>query len=225
MRGHVSDCVCCTQGNFALRGEFLSARAERNQRAAKGWAQDGRSAPIFAHPLDPRCGGYPLNIAQPFRRAKSEWQSKFPPGHFVVADFVSLASPGPGKARSLHRSISAPRAALRAVALRNARLRASVLSNANPLRWALRWGPPSAACWTENFEWCGSKTAPGFDEPTLPARSRRRGGLWPPAGRSGTGPYEGVKPFSSFAVGAGPRPARSSLPPERGKVSGRRPDG
>ena len=72
MRGHVSDCVCCTQGNFALRGEFLSARAERNQRAAKGWAQDGRSAPIFAHPLDPRCGGYPLNIAQPFRRVKSE---------------------------------------------------------------------------------------------------------------------------------------------------------
>ena len=106
MRGHVSDCVCCTQGNFALRGEFLSARAERNQRAAKGWAQDGRSAPIFAHPLDPRCGSYPLNIAQPFRRVKSEWQSKFPPGHFVVADFVSLASPGPGKARSLHRSSS-----------------------------------------------------------------------------------------------------------------------
>ena len=211
MRGHVSDCVCCTQGNFALRGEFLSARAERNQRAAKGWAQDGRSAPIFAHPLDPRCGGYPLNIAQPFRRAKSERQSKFPPGHFVVADFVSLASPGPGKARSLHRSISAPRAALRAVALRNARLRASVLSNANPLRWALRWGPPSAACWTENFEWCGSITAPGFSQPTLPVRIL--------AGRSGTGPYEGVKPFSSFAVGAGPRPARSSLPPQRDRKS------
>ena len=141
MRGHVSDCVCCTQGNFALRGEFLSARAERNQRAAKGWAQDGRSAPIFAHPLDPRCGSYPLNIAQPFRRAKSERQSKFPPGHFVVADFVSLASPGPGKARSLHRSSSPTQ---------------------TRLRWALRWGPPSAACWTENFEWCGSKTAPGL---------------------------------------------------------------
>ena len=73
MRGRASDCVCCTQGNFALRGEFLSARAERNQRAAKGWAQDGRSAPIFAHPLDPHYGGYPLNIVQPFRRVKSEW--------------------------------------------------------------------------------------------------------------------------------------------------------
>ena len=47
-----------------------------------------------------------MNIAQPFRRVKSERQSKFPPGHFVVADFVSLASPGPGKARSLHRSSS-----------------------------------------------------------------------------------------------------------------------
>ena len=60
---------------------------------------------------------------------------------------------------------------------------------------------------------CGSITAPGFFQPTLPVRIL--------AGRSGTGPYEGVKPFSSFAVGAGPRPARSSLPPSRGKVAGR----
>ena len=30
--------------------------------------------------------------------------------------------------------------------------------------------------------WCGSKTAPGFSQPTLPVRFHRRGGLWPPAG-------------------------------------------
>ena len=77
-----------------------------------------------------------------------------------------------------------------------------LLSNANPLRWALRWGPPSAACWTENFEWCGSKTAPGFDEPTLPARSRRRGD---PCGRPraglGQAPTERPESFPYF-VGA-----------------------
>ena len=42
---------------------------------------------------------------------------------------------------------------------------------------------------------------------------RRRGGpMWPPAGRSGTGPYENntVAPIS--AVGAGPRPARKAFP-------------
>lgn len=64
--------MCCsfvTQSRAA--GYFLDG-PESNQRAAKGWAQDGRSAPIFAHPLDPHYGGYPLNIAQPFRRAKSE---------------------------------------------------------------------------------------------------------------------------------------------------------
>ena len=166
MRGRASDCVCCTQGNFALRGEFLSARAERNQRAAKGWAQDGRSAPIFAHPLVPHYGGYPLNIAQPFRRTKSEWHSAISSGPLRRRGFRI-----PRFARTGQSSLTP----------------SLLLSNANPLRWALRWGPPSAACWTENFECCGSKTAPGFDEPTLPARSRRRGGLWPPASEV-TGP-------------------------------------
>ena len=41
---------------------------------------------------------------------------------------------------------------------------------------------------------------------------RRGGPMWPPAGRSGTGPYENntVAPIS--AVGAGPRPARKAFP-------------
>ncbi len=89
----------------------------------RGTAQNGHSVSIFAHPIPfvasrhlpltggvgprtPIYGSYPLEQAESFRRAKSEWVSEFPPGHFVVADFVSLASPGPGKARSLHRSSS-----------------------------------------------------------------------------------------------------------------------
>ena len=92
-------------------------------RGSPGDAADGHFVPIgpppyplcrFAtsppdrgsRPPDPHYGGYPLEQAESFRRAKSEWVSEFPPGHFVVADFVSLASPGPGKARSLHRSSS-----------------------------------------------------------------------------------------------------------------------
>ena len=45
-----------------------------------------------------------------------------------------------------------------------------LLSNANPLRWALRWEPPSAAYWVENCRWCGSAAAPGFAEPTCPVQ-------------------------------------------------------
>ena len=33
-----------------------------------------------------------MGQAEKFRRAKSEWPLRFLPGHFVVADFVSLAS-------------------------------------------------------------------------------------------------------------------------------------
>ena len=44
---------CDGEQGSALRGGFLSARAERNQRTAKGWAQDGHCVPIFARPLDP----------------------------------------------------------------------------------------------------------------------------------------------------------------------------
>ena len=33
----------------------------------------------------PHYGGYPLSQAGNFRRAKSEWRSKFPPGHWALA--------------------------------------------------------------------------------------------------------------------------------------------
>ena len=48
---------CDGEQGSALRGGFLSARAERNQRAVKGWAQDGHCVPIFACPLDPHFTG------------------------------------------------------------------------------------------------------------------------------------------------------------------------
>ena len=48
----------------------------------RGTAQDGHSVSIFALPPVPHYGGYPLGQAEHFRRAKSEWQSKFPPAHW-----------------------------------------------------------------------------------------------------------------------------------------------
>ena len=70
--------------------------------------RNGVAAPASMPPTPwtPIYGGYPLG-GQSISGAQnlSGW-SKFPPGHFVVADFVFLASPGPGKARSLHRSSS-----------------------------------------------------------------------------------------------------------------------
>ena len=55
-------------------------------------------------------------------------------------------------------------------------------SNANPLRWALRWGP------------CGFTPALGFTELMIPVRMT--------AGRSGTGPYK-KQAASRSAVEAG----------------------
>ena len=52
---------CDGEQGSALRGGFLSARAERNQRAAKGWAQDGHSrAHIRPPPGPPFYGGRQL---------------------------------------------------------------------------------------------------------------------------------------------------------------------
>ena len=70
-------------------GEFLSARAERNERAAKGWAQSAGTAlpplpPCCTPPGPPFYGGYPLGQAEHFRRAKFERVFKFPPGHWAL---------------------------------------------------------------------------------------------------------------------------------------------
>ena len=68
----------------------------------------------------------------------------------------------------------------------------------------------------------GATGAPGASRPTngaafyrgIPAFQSRRGGpMWPPAGRSGTGPYMKNGNVPASAVGAGPRPARYSPEP------------
>ena len=67
----------------------------------RGTAQNGHSVSIFAHPIPfvasrhlpltggvgprtPIYGSYPLEQAESFRRAKSEWVSEFPPGHWAL---------------------------------------------------------------------------------------------------------------------------------------------
>ena len=107
-------------------GEFLSQRWERNQwprppslapsgqftlRIA-GDAADGlrlRFAPprsIGPFSPDPKYGGYPLRWAEHFRRAKSEWQSIFTPGHWAL----SLQKLGPGTVPQLRLSLPNQRA-------------------------------------------------------------------------------------------------------------------
>ena len=102
-------------------GEFLSQRWERNQwprppslapsgqftlRIA-GDAADGLrlrfAPPRSIGPLspDPIYGGYPLRWAEHFRRAKSEWQSIFTPGHWAL----SLQKLGPGAVPQLRLSL------------------------------------------------------------------------------------------------------------------------
>ena len=48
-----------------------------------------------SRPPDPYYGGYPLDQAESFRRTKSEWQSKFPPGHWALSlqKFRTSAAP------------------------------------------------------------------------------------------------------------------------------------
>ena len=107
-------------------GEFLSQRWERNQwprppslapsgqftlRIA-GDAADGLrlrfAPPRSIGPLspDPKYGGYPLRWAEHFRRAKSEWQSIFTPGHWAL----SLQKLGPGTVPQLRLSLPNQRA-------------------------------------------------------------------------------------------------------------------
>ena len=124
MRGTDFGLVRCTQGDFAACGRRVTLpAAAKSPKRRRGTAQDGHFVSIFAHPTPsdpsghlpltggvgpgPHYGGRVPESQQKISGAQnlSGW-SKFLPGHFVVADFVSLASPGSGKARSLHRSSS-----------------------------------------------------------------------------------------------------------------------
>ena len=90
------------QGDFALRGEFLSQRWERNQRIAGGRLQRS-TVPVLlvALPPDPIYGGYPFGLAENFRRAKSEWRSAVSPGPL-----------GPGFAKIRTGAVPPPRLSL-----------------------------------------------------------------------------------------------------------------
>ena len=91
---------------------------------------------------------------------------------------------------------------------------------------------PTGALVSKNFRFRGSIPAPGFAEQTAPGpltagdprasptQTRKFSlktvgeGLAPPAGRSGTGPYEKNASAPLFVVGAGPSPTcpRDSIP-------------
>ena len=80
-----------------------------------------------------------------------------------------------------------------------------LLSNANPLRWALRWGPPSAACLGGKFQpvrvhwyaWlCRTNVPTSFPAVGATLAVARN------MGRPVSGPYEKEGTASRFAVGA-----------------------
>ena len=155
------------------------------------------SCPFGAIHLEDRRGTRTYQALQYFRCARSEWLPAFYSGPLGPSSsrisYPSLRPDGQSSLTpSLHLRAKSRRFA--AVALRSARLRASVLPNANSLRWALRWGPPSAAdwigklgaVWFHSCAWLGRAIAPGAN----------------PAGRSGTGPYEESVTTSASSVGA-----------------------
>ena len=74
-----------SQGDFAACGRRVSFPAMgKKPKDRRGTAQDGHFVSIFALPPVPHYGGYPLEQAESFRRAKSEWVSEFPPGHWAL---------------------------------------------------------------------------------------------------------------------------------------------
>ena len=171
--------VRCTQGDFAACGRRVTLpAAAKSPKRRRGTAQDGHFVSIFAHPTPsdpsghlpltggvgpgPHYGGRVPESQQKISGAQnlSGW-SKFLPGHFVVADFVSLASPGSGKARSLHRSSSPTQTRCAGLCVGD-RLQRPV--------------------WVENFSRCGSISTPGLTDQVAAGLQS--------AGRSGTGPYE-----------------------------------
>ena len=62
---------------------------------------------------------------------------------------------------------------------------------------------PTGACGSKNCNCCGSTSAPGCAEQVIAGPLS--------AGRSGTGPHAKGGTASGYAVGAGPRPARSGV--------------
>ena len=94
------------QGDFAACGRRVTLpAAAKSPKRRRGRLRMDTLCPYSPFP-GPHYESYPLDECNPSGAQNLSGWSEFPPGHFVVADFVSLASPGPGKARSLHRSSS-----------------------------------------------------------------------------------------------------------------------
>ena len=67
-----------------LRAASDFARGGKVTKTPPGTAPDEHFVLIVAFPRTPIYGGYPLEQAESFRRAKSEWASEFPPGHWAL---------------------------------------------------------------------------------------------------------------------------------------------
>ena len=67
-----------------LRAASDFARGGKVTKTPPGTAPDEHFVLIVAFPRTPIYGGYPLEQAEAFRRAKSEWVSEFPPGHWAL---------------------------------------------------------------------------------------------------------------------------------------------
>ena len=117
-------------GSPPAGGEFLF-RVEKEPKDARGAVQDGHFVSIFAVPLEPPLRGLPLEV-----------------GRVVPACKIRVAGLNSRRATSSSR-ISYP--SLRPAG-QSSLTPSLLLSNANPLRWALRWGPPSAACLGGKFQ-------------------------------------------------------------------------
>ena len=63
---------------------------------------------MTAYPRSPHYGGYPLGQAENFRRAKSEWRSKFPPGHWALRRRKVRSTPFPPNGENCARSLAPP---------------------------------------------------------------------------------------------------------------------
>ena len=156
------------------------------------------SAPrSYSPPLDPIYGGYPLGWAKISGAQNLSGFSQFLPGHFVVADSVSLASPDWAKlAHSIAPPLQRKPASLGfALGAAFGGLLGWKISNGSVLQ--LRLALTSQRFWSV-FRCRGGYQPP---ESLLPSRekvpsiceadeSRGRNGKSPSAGRPVSGPYE-----------------------------------
>ena len=143
---------------FALRGDLLCPRRQRRQNAAGGrlrWA----SPPIVAPPPDPRNLRGP-NSGGRWGTVRRGRDNDCPRIRAAAAAGPKSRRPGqrdqkgaPDRSgsnlcwRKLAGGSSASRIAYPSLrpAGQSSLISSLRLSNANPLRWALRWGPPAAA--------------------------------------------------------------------------------